>query len=303
MSRSLESTAFTPISVRPAQPRAHTRVLSTTWRVARRKPVGAISAVILIVVILASLFAPWLAPYDPAANLPGARLQAPSFEHWMGTDAQSRDMFSRILYGGRLSLLVGVLSVAFGTAAGAVVGLVSGYFGGWVDLALQRLVDIMLALPLLILVIAMVAVLGSSTRNVVIALAIGQAPRTALVVRGVVLTIRSQLFVESAKATGASDRRIIFRHILPNVSAPLIVLATAGLGGAIIAETSLSFLGLGASVTTPSWGEMLSNQARRFMTVAPWLAVFPGLAITLVVLSFNLLGDAVRDLLDPRLKT
>jgi len=270
---------------------------------ARRKPAGAVSLLIILLFVAIALAAPVIAPYDPAENLPNARLQGPSWDHWMGTDAQSRDMFSRIVYGARLSLLVGISSVVLGTAAGALLGLVSGYFGGKLDLVLQRIVDIVLAVPMLILVIAMVTALGQGTLNVILALAIGQAPRTALVVRGVVLQLRSQLYVEAARAGGAGHARLMFRHILPNAMAPIIVLATAGVGGAIIAETSLSFLGLGAPITTPSWGEMLSNQARRFMTVAPWLGIFPGLAITLVVLAFNLFGDALRDVLDPRLRS
>lgn len=270
---------------------------------ARRKPAGAASLLVIVLFVVIALAAPVIAPYDPAESLPGARLQGPSWDHWMGTDAQSRDLFSRVVYGARLSLFVGISSVALGTAVGALLGLVSGYFGGKLDLVLQRFVDIVLAVPLLILVIAMVTALGQGTFNVILALAIGQAPRTALVVRGVVLQLRSQLFVEAARSGGAGHARLMFRHILPNALAPIIVLATAGVGGAIIAETSLSFLGLGAPVTTPSWGEMLSNHARRFMTVAPWLGIFPGLAITLVVLAFNLFGDALRDLLDPRLRS
>lgn len=271
-------------------------------RFVRRKPLGAAGGALLVLIVLLAIFAPVIAPYDPAENIPGARLQAPSASHWMGTDAQSRDLFSRIIYGARLSLTVGILSVAVGTTVGAALGIFSGYVGGWADLLIQRGVDVMLAIPNLILAIAMVAMLGQSVTNVVIALAVAQAPRTCIVVRSMVLSIRNQPFVEAGRSLGLTDLRLMARHILPNVTAPIIVLLTAGLGGAIVAETSLSFLGLGAPVTTPSWGEMLSNQARRFMTVAPWLGIFPGLAITVVVLSVNLLGDALRDLLDPRLR-
>lgn len=271
-------------------------------RFALRKPLGAAGAVLLLVIVLVAVFAPAIAPFDPAQNLLGQRLQPPSAAHPFGTDAQSRDLFSRIVHGARLSLTVGIASVLLGTVAGAALGVISGYLGGWVDLLLQRGVDVMLALPNLILAIAIVSMTGQSVPNVVIALAVAQAPRVCLVVRGVTLSLRAQPFVEAARTLGASDTRIMLRHLLPNVAAPVIVLVTAGLGGAIVAETSLSFLGLGAPVTTPSWGEMLSNQARRFMTVAPWLGIFPGLAITAVVLSVNLLGDALRDLLDPRLR-
>jgi peptide/nickel transport system permease protein len=278
------------------------RLLRGLGRFLRRKPLGAAGAALLLLIVLAAVFAPLIAPYDPAENIAGARLKGPSAVHWMGTDAQARDLFSRVIYGARLSLTVGLLSVVLGTTAGAALGIISGYLGGWADLLLQRCVDVMLAVPALILAIAMVAMLGQSVTNVVVALAVAQAPRTAIVVRGMVLSIRAQPFVEAARSLGSADLRVMARHILPNVAAPLIVLLTAGLCGAIVAETSLSFLGLGAPVTTPSWGEMLSNQARRFMTVAPWLGIFPGLAITLVVLSVNLLGDALRDLLDPRLR-
>jgi ABC-type dipeptide/oligopeptide/nickel transport system permease subunit len=278
------------------------RSVLTLWRFARRKPLGAVSALLLLGVVLMAVFAPLIATHDPAQNIPRARLKAPSSTYLMGTDAQARDMFSRIVYGARLSLKVGILSVALGTLAGAVVGLISGYFSGAVDLVIQRCVDIMLAVPVLILAIALVALLGRSTTNVVLAIAIGLIPGASRVVRGAVLAAREHQYVESARALGAGHGRIMLRHILPNVMAPIIILATVGLGGAIIAETSLSFLGLGPPVTQPSWGEMLSNQARTFMTVAPWLGIFPGLAITITVFSVNMLGDALRDLLDPRLR-
>jgi peptide/nickel transport system permease protein len=279
---------------------AHLRPL---LRFARRKPLGALSALLLLGVVVVAVFAPAVATHNPAQNIPRARLQAPSSAHLFGTDAQSRDLFSRVVYGARLSLKVGILAVALGTLAGSAVGIVSGYFSGTVDLVIQRAVDIMLAVPVLILAIALVALLGRSTTNVVVAIAIGFVPGASRVIRGAVLAAREQQYVESARALGAGHARIMLRHILPNIAAPIIILATVGLGGAIIAETSLSFLGLGPQVTQPSWGEMLSNQARTFMTVAPWLGIFPGLAITLTVFSVNMLGDALRDVLDPRLRT
>ncbi len=296
------SSAHLTITDAVLPPPSSRRRLRPLLRFAARKPLGAVGAVLLLTAVLLAVFAPAVAPYDPAKNLLGQRLKPPSAAHPFGTDAQSRDLLSRIIHGARLSLTVGIGSVLLGTVTGAALGILSGYLGGWVDLLLQRLVDVMLAIPNLILAIAMVAMLGQRLTNVVIALGVAQAPRVCLVVRGMTLTLRAQPFVEAARSLGATDRRVMLRHLLPNVAAPIIVLVTAGLGGAIVAETSLSFLGLGAPVTTPSWGEMLSNQARRFMTVAPWLGIFPGLAITTVVLSVNLLGDALRDLLDPRLR-
>lgn len=286
-----------------AAPRGRARgPLAALARFVKRKPLGAVSALLLTAVCAVALFAPALAMYDPAQNLPRARLKPPSAQHLFGTDAQARDMESRIVYGARLSLKVGIFSVLLGTLVGAVIGLVSGYFSGVVDLLIQRCVDIMLAVPVLILAIALVALLGRTTTNVIIAISIGLVPGASRVIRGAVLATREQQYVETARALGASDARIILRHILPNVAAPIIIIATVGLGAAILAETSLSFLGLGPPVTQPSWGEMLSNQARTFMTVAPWLGIFPGLAISLTVFSVNMLGDALRDVLDPRLR-
>jgi peptide/nickel transport system permease protein len=279
------------------------RMLSRAGRFARRKPLGAVGAVVLMVLVFVAVFAPLIAPYDPHEFITGARLKPPSADHLMGTNAQSRDMFSRILFGARLSLQVAMLSVGLGTALGTTVGLVSGYFGGAVDLLIQRLIDIMLAFPLLILLIALVAMLGQSIENIIVALAVGSVPGTSRIVRGAVLSVRQEPYVEAARSLGARPVRILSQHILPNVSAPIIVISTSALGGIILAETSLSFLGFGPPVTTPSWGKMLSGDARIYMTVAPWLGIFPGLAISIVVFSANMLGDAVRDVLDPRLRS
>lgn len=270
---------------------------------ARRKPLGAIGAVVLASLVLVAVFASAIAPYDPQRFLIGARLQAPSWAHPMGTDAQSRDVLSRVIYGARLSLQVASLSVALAIVLGTTIGLISGYAGGKVDMLIQRLVDVVLAFPLMILLIALVAMLGQSVMNIVIALAIGRVPGIVRIVRGVTLSLRHEPYVEAARSLGATPARVLVQHLLPNAAAVILVVATSALGGIIIAETSLSFLGLGPPVTTPSWGKMLSGDARVYMTSAPWLGIFPGLAISVVVFSANMLGDAMRDALDPRLRS
>ena len=272
------------------------------WRMARKKPLGAISALIVVGLVLVAIFAEVLAPYGPYELGVGENFESPSVFHLMGTDEIGRDVFSRVLHGARISLFVGVVAVVFGTALGALVGLVSGYFGGWVDAVLQRGVDIIMAFPGLVLALVVVSVLGVSTTKSMIAIAIVLIPGAARVVRGVVLTLKERPFVEAARALGANDTRILSRHIVVNTVAPVIILASITLGNAILIEASLSFLGLGTPLPKPSWGAMLAGTGRRFMEVAPWLAFFPGAAISLAVLSFNLLGDAVRDLLDPRLR-
>ena len=249
-----------------------------------------------------------MAPYDPI-GISIDTFQAPSSTHFFGTDDLGRDMFSRILHGSRISLYVGFLAVALGSLGGALgslggalVGLVSGFAGGWVDMVIQRIVDAVLAFPGIVLAMSLVAVLGTSTTNALLAIAIVIIPFQSRVVRGAVLSVKQNVYVEAALTIGASPQRIMIRHVLPNVVAPILILISASLGNAILIEAGLSFLGLSTQPPEPSWGLMLSGTGRRYMEEAPWLAIFPGLAIALTVLAFNLLGDVVRDVLDPRLR-
>jgi peptide/nickel transport system permease protein len=268
-------------------------------RTARRKPLGAIGAVIILVFVLIALFAPLLAPHDPYTIDPNNLLARPNWSNWLGTDEFGRDILSRIIWGSRVSIYVGLMAVGIGSSSGAFLGLVSGYFGGTVDYVIQRFMDTLMAFPTLILALAMVAALGPSIQNVIIALAIVKLPNACRVVRATTLSIRERPFILAAKNIGVSSMRILLVHILPNCIAPFIILATAGLGSAILSEASLSFLGLGTPPPQPSWGAMLSGKTQRYMMEAPWLAIAPGLAITIVVFGFNFLGDAMRDLLDP----
>jgi peptide/nickel transport system permease protein len=269
-------------------------------RFVRRHPLGAAGAVIMALFVFAAIFAGAITVYDPLTTNAALSLAPPSAEHWLGTDFMGRDVYSRIVYGARISLIVGIGSTALGCALGIMLGLASGYLGGWVDLAVQRVVDILQGLPLLVLALVMAASLGPSLENTVVAISIPLIPYAARVVRSNTLALREMPFIEAAKAVGMSELRIAVRHVLPNTLAPLIVLATAQLGSAILTEASLSFLGLGVPEPHPSWGRMLSESAAEYVRTAPWLVIFPGLAISLVVFGTNLLGDAVRDLLDPR---
>ena len=267
---------------------------------ARRYPLGAAGAVIMAVFVLAAVFAEPITRFDPFSTDSGSILARPFGAHVLGADAMGRDIFSRIVFGARISLAVGLGSTALGCALGVLVGLLSGYLGGWVDLVVQRLMDVLQALPLLVLALVMAAALGPSLQNTIISIAIPLVPSVARVIRANTLALREQAFVEAAHAIGMSERRIALRHILPNTVAPLIVLATAQFGSAILTEASLSFLGLGIPEPVPSWGRMLSESAAEYMRTAPWLVIFPGLAISAVVFGTNLLGDALRDILDPR---
>ena len=276
------------------------------WRHLRyhiaRHPLGAVGAAIMAIFVFAAIFAGFLTRFDPVSTNSALSLARPSAGHIFGCDFMGRDMYSRIIYGARISLAVGLGSASLGCAAGVALGLTSGYLGGWVDLIIQRLVDIMQALPVLILALVMAAALGPALDNTIVAISIPLIPYSARVIRSNTLALREMPYVEAARAVGMSELRIAVRHVLPNTLAPLIVLATAQLGSAILVESSLSFLGLGIPEPHPSWGRMLSESAAEYVRTAPWLVIFPGIAISLVVFGTNLLGDALRDILDPRLR-
>jgi peptide/nickel transport system permease protein len=266
----------------------------------RRYPLGAIGALIMLLFIATALFADQITSYDPTSTNPRVSLARPGEQHMLGADFMGRDVFSRIVYGARISLAVAIGATALGCLIGVSVGLLSGFFGGWVDLIVQRLIDIMQALPLLVMALIMAASLGPSLGNTIIAIAIPLVPNVARVIRSNTLALREMPFVEAARAVGMSEARIAIQHVLPNTLAPLIVLATAQFGSAILVESALAFLGLGVPEPHPSWGRMLSESAAEYVRTAPWLVIFPGIAISMVVFGTNLLGDAVRDILDPR---
>jgi peptide/nickel transport system permease protein len=274
------------------------------WRrlifLAGRHLLGSIGLVIMVLFVLTALFADVIARFDPLTVDSAHALVRPSSLHWMGTDSFGRDVFSRIVHGARISLAVGIGSTALGASIGVIVGLTSGYLAGWVDLVFQRVTDILQALPLLVLALVMTTALGPSLPNVIIAIAIPLIPTVSRVIRANTLALRELPFVEAAKSIGMSETRIALRHVLPNTLAPLIVLATAQLGSTILTEASLSFLGLGIPEPYPSWGRMLSESAAEYVRTAPWLVIFPGIAISLAVFGTNLFGDALRDILDPR---
>jgi peptide/nickel transport system permease protein len=268
----------------------------------REKPLGAIGGVVLLLMVLTAAFAETLATHDPIRTDHEHTLAHPDHGHWFGTDNLGRDIYSRIIYGARVSLAVGIASTLLGAVFGGIIGVISGYFGGWLDLMTQRMMDILQGLPLLILALVMAAALGPSIENVIVAISVPIIPRAQRVIRGSVLAIREFAYIEAARALGLDHLRIAFRHILPNTIGPFIVLSTAQFGSAILVEAALSFLGLGVPEPYPSWGRMLSVSAAEFAQKAPWMVLFPGIAISLVVFASNLLGDAVRDKLDPRLR-
>jgi peptide/nickel transport system permease protein len=260
-----------------------------------------IGLALLTVMLLLAILANFVAPYQPNVIAPGKELQGPSGDHLFGTDQFGRDILSRIIHGTRLSFQVGFIAVGIALVCGVTLGLLSGYYGRWVDALAMMWIDIMLAFPGILLALAIVAVLGPSLLNLMIAVGISAVPSYTRLVRGAVLATKQQQYVEAARVVGVSDASIMFKHILPNVLAPVIVLATLGIGGAILVGASLSFLGLGSKPPTPEWGAMLST-GRNYLTIAPWITLFPGLAIMITVLSINMLGDGLRDALDPRLK-
>ena len=272
------------------------------WRLIKEKPLGAFGGVIVSGLLLCALLAPWIAthPYDQT-NVRN-RLKPPSSQFYFGTDNLGRDIFSRIVYGARVSVTVGFGAVSIGICLAIFVGVGSGYFGGKADVLVQRLVDAQMAIPGLLLLLNIMAVLGPGLLNIIVALGIVSAAGSSRIIRSAALSVKEHQFVEAARALGASHLRIILRYILPNVMAPIIIITTVGLGFIILIESSLSFLGFGVPPPYPSWGEMLSGSGRSYMHKAPWMATWPGVAISLAVFGFNMLGDALRDLLDPRLR-
>jgi len=291
------------------------------WRTLRRGRLGLVGAAILLVIVLAAIFAPWIAPHDPFQGSLSASRRCPAFttcpnlggsfartgptrgstEYLLGTDANGRDVLSRIIYAARISLIVGVTAVLIGGGIGVLAGLLTGYYGGALDAVIMRLADIQLAFPFILLAIAIVAVLGGGLLNVIVVLGIGSWVPYARVVRGQVLSAKHQEYVIAARTIGARDPAILFRHLLPNVITPAVIIATFGIAAAIIGEATLSFLGVGIRAPTPTWGNMLAD-GRAYVASAWWLATFPGIAIVLTVLSINMIGDWLRDFLDPRLR-
>lgn len=269
----------------------------------RRQPLGTLGLVLVLVFALAGIFADWLAPYNPTSNDFAAMTQPPSWEHWLGTDQLGRDLLSRILFGARTAFIVGLTAATVGGFSGLIVGVGSAYFGGRIDLYLQRILDIIMAFPLIIMALAVVSIFGTGVQNVIIAITIPLIPRCARVVRSNALSIREIPYVDAARALGFSDRRIILRHMVPNVVAPFLIMLTSFVGQAMLAEASLSYLGLGVQEPVAAWGLMLQGGAEEYASTAPWIAVFPGLAIMLTVFGINLFGDSLRDVLDPKLRS
>lgn len=298
-------TDLSPIAATTARaPR--NRGFSTIRRFVVQQPVGALSFTVILVMLLAGIFADQIAPYDPRANDYMALLAPPSWEHLAGTDSFGRDLFSRIIHGARTAMVIGLSSALMGCVIGALLGTTSAYFGGRVDAVIQRFVDILLAFPLVVLALVVVAVLGRRPvagidMSLIFAIAIPMIPQVSRVIRAAALSVRVMPYIDAARTAGFSHGRIIVQHMIPNLLTPFIIMLTAYVAQAILLESTLSFLGLGVSEPTPAWGLMLSGNAQDYFESAPWLIVFPGLAISLAVISFNLFGDALRDFLDPRL--
>ncbi len=272
---------------------------SDSWTRLRKNPFAMVGLAILLVIIIVAVFASYIAPYDPDAQDYTAAMLSPGRSHWLGTDNFGRDILSRIIYGGQISLRLGLFGTLIGASVGSVLGAIAGFFGGIVDSIIMRLLDIQMAFPGILLAIIVIAILGDSEINVILAIGIFSLPTFARVIRGTFLVLREQDYVLAARATGADSNRILFRHLLPNSLSPILVLATIRLGTAILTAASLGFLGLGVAPPAPEWGTMLS-EGRNYMQFAPHIAIFPGLAIVITVISLNLLGDGLRDAIDPR---
>jgi peptide/nickel transport system permease protein len=277
-------------------------LMARSWRFVRREPLGTFGLFLVVLMAVVGGLSEVIAPYNPTANDFSAMTEAPSLAHIMGTDQFGRDLFSRIVYGARTALIVGLSSALAGGAIGLVLGVGSAYFGGKTDLVLQRVFDIVMAFPLIILALAVVSIFGTGVQNVIVAITIPLIPRNARVVRASALSIREIPYVDAARACGFGHARIILRHMVPNVVAPFLIMVTASVGQAILAEASLSYLGLGVQEPVPAWGLMLQGGAEEYASTAPWIAIFPGVAIMLSVLGVNLFGDALRDTLDPKLR-
>ena len=296
------------VAARPVQADAIPTRPNVLWEFIKSQPLGLFGLFIILVYVACALGARWISPFDPEAIDFGAMLTRPGGEHWFGTDQYGRDVFSRIVYGSRTALAVGILSAIAGCTIGALVGAAAGYFGGRIDNAIQRVVDIMLSFPIIVLAMVVVAVLGKRTFvgidfNLIAAITLPIIPRMERVARASTLSLVAMPFIDAARAAGYSHKRIILRHIVPNIVAPYLIMVSASMAQAILLEASLSFLGLGVTEPTPAWGLMLSGTSADFYQAAPWMILFPGIAITLAVFAFNLFGDSLRDWLDPKLKS
>jgi len=285
-----------------ATPASRPNALRLLWLFCRRKPLGAFGGLIVLLMIVMALFANWIAPYSYDETIRGARMKAPGSQFWMGTDNLGRDIFSRVVYGARVSVSVGFGAVLLANFLAAIIGITSGYFGGKYDICVQRVVDAWQSFPFLVVILSIMAVLGPGLLNVILALGVLGASAGSRVIRGATIGVIQNQYIEAARAVGAGHVRIMLRYVFPNVAATIIILATIGLGAAILAESALSFLGFGVPPPYPAWGAMLSGSGRPYMYTAPWMAIWPGAAISLAVFGFNMLGDALRDLLDPRLR-
>ncbi|WP_428667400.1 ABC transporter permease [Reyranella sp.] len=294
-----EAVAAPPVEAMSEPKRSALRIVG---RFCRRQPLGTFGLVLVLVMFAAGMLAGWIAPFDPEENDFNAMMEAPSWLHLLGTDQLGRDIFSRLVYGARTALIVGFSAAIIGGLIGLVLGVSSAYFGGWFDLVFQRVLDVLMAFPLIILALAVVAVFGTGVFNVIVAITIPLIPRCGRVVRASALAVREVPYVDAARALGFSHARIVLAHMVPNVVAPFLILLSAFVGQAILAEASLSYLGLGVQEPVPAWGLMLQGGAEEYATTAPWIAIFPGLAIVLTVLGISLFGDALRDAIDPKLR-
>src|SRR6202163_4836582 len=293
------TTAAVLVDERGITPRGPIAIVRTFLQ---RQPVGAIGMVLVLIFGLAGIFAEWIAPYTPTSNDFAVMTEPPSLAHWLGTDQLGRDLLSRILFGARTAFIVGMTSALVGGFSGLVIGVASAYFGGHLDLWLQRVLDIVMAFPLIIMALAVVSIFGTGVQNVIVAITIPLIPRCARVVRSSALAIREVPYVDAARALGFGHSRIILCHMVPNVMAPFLIMVTAFVGQAVLAEVSLSYLGLGVQEPVPAWGLMLQGGAEEYASSAPWIAIFPGVAIALTVFGFSLSGDSLRHDLDPKLR-